>query len=61
MMKRSINQMEKRFPTKNFIRVNRQYIVNIDNTVHIKTIEGGLLLLSTTSGAELELSRRQPQ
>lgn len=59
LLPRSLSYLEAKLDSANFIRVNRQQIVNL---AHIERVEPWVtdgLLLKLTSGHEVEVSRRQ--
>lgn len=56
---KSLNQIEERLPQQLFFRANRQQIINLQ---YIKTVDNGFsgkLIATLTTGAEVEISRRQ--
>lgn len=56
---KSLNNLEKRLNEKDFFRINRKYIVNLKEVIHIETWFNGGLQIKLKSGATLEVSRRQ--
>lgn len=56
---KSLNNLEKRLNEKDFFRINRKYIVNLKEVIHIETWFNGGLQIRLKSGSTLEVSRRQ--
>lgn len=56
---KSLNNLEKRLDEKDFFRINRKYIVNLKEVIHIEPWFNGGLQIKLKSGATLEVSRRQ--
>lgn len=56
---KSLNNLEKRLNEKDFFRINRKYIVNLKEVIHIETWFNGGLQIKLKSGSTLEVSRRQ--
>ncbi len=59
MIKRSLNQMADRLPTKQFMRANRRFMFNRNAMEKVESIEGGRLLLILKGDHQIEMSRRQ--
>jgi two-component system LytT family response regulator len=56
---KSLNNLEKRLDEKEFFRINRKFIVNLKEVVHIEPWFNGGLQIKLKSGEVLEVSRRQ--
>lgn len=56
---KSLNNLEKRLNEKDFFRINRKYIVNLKEVIHIEPWFNGGLQIKLKSGSTLEVSRRQ--
>lgn len=56
---KSLNNLEKRLNEKDFFRINRKYIVNLKEVIHIEPWFNGGLQIKLKSGTTLEVSRRQ--
>lgn len=56
---KSLNNLEKRLDDKEFFRINRKFIVNLKEIVHIEPWFNGGLQIELKSGETLEVSRRQ--
>lgn len=56
---KSLNNLEKRLNEKDFFRINRKYIVNLKEVIHIEPWFNGGLQIKLKSGVTLEVSRRQ--
>lgn len=64
LIKRSLSQLETRLPEHTFIRINRQYIANLNAIKSIDPIEGGsanIHIVLHAKTKQLEMSRRQFQ
>lgn len=57
-VKKSLNQAEKRLPSKIFFRANRQFIVNLKSITDIELSVGDGYFLTMKDGKTLEVSRR---
>lgn len=60
-IKKSLNQVEERLPTKYFFRVNRQYIVNLQAIASIEESIGDGYEITMDDGKQIEISRRNAQ
>lgn len=58
MVYKSLSHIEPRLQPKQFIRINRQYIVNINYIKNIETMGQSNLLLTMVDDTEIEVSRR---
>jgi two-component system, LytTR family, response regulator len=58
-LKKTLNQVEERVPSRFFFRANRQYIVNLQAIVRIEEGIHDGYLVTMSDGAEIEVSRRQ--
>lgn len=56
---KSLNNLEKRLVEKDFFRINRKFIVNLREVVHIEPWFNGGLQIKLKTGEQLEVSRRQ--
>lgn len=56
---KSLNNLEKRLNEKEFFRINRKFIVNLKEIIHIEPWFNGGLQIKLKSGEMLEVSRRQ--
>ncbi|MCH2215310.1 MAG: LytTR family DNA-binding domain-containing protein [Flavobacteriales bacterium] len=56
---KSLNNLEKRLVDKDFFRINRKFIVNLKEVIHIEPWFNGGLQIKLKSGDQLEVSRRQ--
>jgi len=56
---KSLNNLEKRLVEKDFFRINRKFIVNLREVIHIEPWFNGGLQIKLKSGEQLEVSRRQ--
>lgn len=56
---KSLNNLEKRLDEKDFFRINRKFIVNLKEIVHIEPWFNGGLQIELKTGETLEVSRRQ--
>lgn len=56
---KSLNNLEKRLDSSVFFRANRRFIINLDYIDKIDTWFGGRLKVILSTGAEIEISRRQ--
>ncbi|WP_338591531.1 LytTR family DNA-binding domain-containing protein [Shewanella khirikhana] len=56
---RTLNKIEPRLPGQHFFRVSRQHIVQLAHIRHIEACSSGGLELTLSSGARIEVSRRQ--
>jgi len=56
---KSLNNLEKRLVEKDFFRINRKFIVNLKEVVHIEPWFNGGLQIKLKTGEQLEVSRRQ--
>jgi len=56
---KSLNNLEKRLIEKDFFRINRKFIVNLKEVVHIEPWFNGGLQIKLKTGEQLEVSRRQ--
>lgn len=56
---KSLNNLEKRFNEKEFFRINRKFIVNLKEIIHIEPWFNGGLQIKLKTGEMLEVSRRQ--
>lgn len=56
---KSLNNLEKRLDEKDFFRINRKFIVNLKEVVHIEPWFNGGLQVKLKTGEQLEVSRRQ--
>lgn len=56
---RSLNSLEERLDPKLFFRVNRKFIVNLNQIVKIENWFNGGLQVQLSCGTKLEISRRQ--
>lgn len=56
---KSLNNLEKRLTEKDFFRINRKFIVNLKEVVHIEPWFNGGLQIKLQTGEQLEVSRRQ--
>lgn len=56
---KSLNNLEKRLDEKEFFRINRKFIVNLKEIIHIEPWFNGGLQVKLNSGESLEVSRRQ--
>lgn len=59
LIRRSLNQLEKRLPKAMFFRASRQYIVNVEFIERVETAVNGNLELTLVQGLTIEMSRRQ--
>ncbi|WP_448564988.1 LytR/AlgR family response regulator transcription factor [Thalassotalea ganghwensis] len=59
MIHRTLAQIEKRLPQAHFFRASRSSIVQLDKVVAVQACSSGGLELTMTSGAIVEVSRRQ--
>ncbi len=58
MVYKSLSHIESRLQPKQFIRINRQFIVNINFIKNIETMGQANLLLTMVDDTEIEVSRR---
>jgi two-component system LytT family response regulator len=58
MVYRPLSQIEQRLPAKQFFRVNRSFIININAVKHIESYGHTGLLLTMDDGQEIDVSRR---
>jgi len=56
---KSLNNLEKRLDEREFFRINRKFIVNLKEIIHIEPWFNGGLQIKLKSGENLEVSRRQ--
>lgn len=56
---KSLNNLEKRLNDREFFRINRKFIVNLKEIVHIEPWFNGGLQIKLKSGETMEVSRRQ--
>ncbi|MCZ4407501.1 LytTR family DNA-binding domain-containing protein [Cryomorphaceae bacterium 1068] len=56
---KSLNNLEKRLIEKDFFRINRKFIVNLKEVIHIEPWFNGGLQIKLKTGEQLEVSRRQ--
>lgn len=56
---KSLNNLEKRLDERDFFRINRKFIVNLKELIHIEPWFNGGLQIKLKSGETLEVSRRQ--
>jgi len=56
---KSLNNLEKRLNEKEFFRINRKFIVNLKEIIHIEPWFNGGLQIKLKSGETLQVSRRQ--
>ena len=56
---KSLNNLEKRLDEKDFFRINRKFIVNLKEIIHIEPWFNGGLQIEMKTGESLEVSRRQ--
>ncbi len=56
---KSLNNLEKRLDEKDFFRINRKFIVNLKEIVHIEPWFNGGMQIEMKTGESLEVSRRQ--
>lgn len=56
---KSLNNLERRLVEKDFFRINRKFIVNLKEVVHIEPWFNGGLQITLKTGEQLEVSRRQ--
>ncbi len=56
---KSLNNLEKRLDEREFFRINRKFIVNLKEIIHIEPWFNGGLQIKLKSGESLEVSRRQ--
>ena len=56
---KSLNNLEKRLDERNFFRINRKFIVNLKEIIHIEPWFNGGLQIKLKSDVTLEVSRRQ--
>ncbi len=56
---KSLNNLEKRLDEKDFFRINRKFIVNLKEVIHIEPWFNGGLQIKLKTGEQLEVSRRQ--
>jgi two-component system LytT family response regulator len=61
LVPRSLNSLEERLDPQVFFRANRQQIINLRSVEKIEPWFSGGLLVRLTSGAKIEMSRRQGQ
>ena len=61
LIPRSLNSLEERLDPQVFFRANRQQIINLRSVEKIEPWFSGGLLVRLTSGAKIEMSRRQGQ
>jgi two-component system, LytTR family, response regulator len=57
LLRRTMNEMETRLPTRDFARTNRSAIVNLDRVKDLEPASRGELLVRLTTGRELKLTR----
>lgn len=57
LMRGSLNQLEATLPSTRFLRVHRSTLVNVDAVTRVASVDGHLLL-TTRSGAGLQVGRR---
>lgn len=60
MVYRSLSRIESRLPSDSFVRVSRQYIVNLNEIVSLEPWNQGLVL-TMSDGREIDVSRRHSQ
>jgi len=58
MVYRPLTQIEQRLPPKQFFRVNRSYIININCVKHIEAYGHTGLVLTMDDGEDIDVSRR---
>ena len=58
MVYKSLSDIEQRLPPTQFIRVSRQFIVNINFVKHVELMGQNSLLLTMIDDSEIEVSRR---
>lgn len=56
---KSLNNLEKRLDERSFFRINRKFIVNLKEVIHIEPWFNGGLQVKLKNGDILEVSRRQ--
>lgn len=61
LVPRSLNSLEERLDPQIFFRANRQQVINLRSVEKIEPWFSGGLLVHLTSGAKIEMSRRQGQ
>lgn len=59
MILKSLNNLEKRLNEKEFFRISRKYIINLNWIDKVETWFNGGLRVNLKSGEQLEISRRQ--
>lgn len=57
LMHGSLNQLERALPAERLLRIHRSTLINVDAVTHVAS-ENGQLLLTTRSGAILQVGRR---
>lgn len=57
-IKKPLNQVEERLPTRHFFRANRQFVVNLQAIVAIEEAISDGFLLTMDDGKQIEVSRR---
>ncbi len=58
LMRDALNRLEATLPASRFVRVHRSTIVNLDAVTRVATATNGQLVLTTRSGATLQVGRR---
>lgn len=58
VLKKSLNHLLTRLPSSLFFRANRQQIINLKHIINVDFAVNGNLLLTLSSGQEVEASRR---
>ncbi|WP_158827384.1 LytR/AlgR family response regulator transcription factor [Mucilaginibacter lacusdianchii] len=56
---RSLQQLEETLNPNQFMRVNRQQIVNLNHVIKVDQVYGNRLILVLSDGTQIEVSRRQ--
>lgn len=58
IIRKTLNAIEERLPTRHFFRANRQYIINLDRVIDIQESIANGYEVKLSDGKEIELSRR---
>jgi DNA-binding LytR/AlgR family response regulator len=58
LLRSSLTDVERRFAEQGFLRVHRQYLVNLSRAVEIRAQLNGTAVIRVESGAEIPVARR---
>ena len=59
LLRSTLSEIEHRWGAFGFVRVDRQYVVNLRNTVELRPLLGGTAELTFADGQSIPVARRQ--